>query len=331
MYSDCLPEAEFENEEFDFSKLSYEPLRFSTMLAEVKDCTSRVRSWLDEGVLPEDISIVAPDIGIYWPVLIEYLRVEGIPFDRSETTTLFSIPEVAKLVSFLRVQLDEVRSEDLEITLFGGEIDQIKYNEFQKLYSNLFGSDDVARDRGVQQLIESNVGSRDLARLQDFIRLLISSWLRLSMSKSQNVFENLIKIFVESSPQNTELTYLEWFDCFQSFVTKRESTISEAVRDGVRVRDLSSIDNLPTDYLYFIGSSDQALSSFSPMALTTEDAFNLTKDTGFYIQGPESRLGEFQLRWILENQPKFCYLAFAEFDFVGAHSSYPLVTMVIHV
>jgi len=54
-------------------------LKLSTQLGEVKAAVTTVRAWLDDGLKISEIAIVAPDIGIYWPALSEFLNIEGIP------------------------------------------------------------------------------------------------------------------------------------------------------------------------------------------------------------------------------------------------------------
>ena len=55
--------------------------KYPSMLSEVKEAVSRVRTWLDEGVSPinQMIRLVSPVIESYWPALSEFLDFEGIP------------------------------------------------------------------------------------------------------------------------------------------------------------------------------------------------------------------------------------------------------------
>jgi hypothetical protein len=62
--------------------------KFTTQLAEIQNLCADLRTQLESGLKPSEIAISAPDIGVYWAALSEYLKIEGIPYQRKIQTPL---------------------------------------------------------------------------------------------------------------------------------------------------------------------------------------------------------------------------------------------------
>ncbi|MES3039027.1 MAG: hypothetical protein V4736_14060, partial [Bdellovibrionota bacterium] len=56
--------------------LESEAIKVSGALAEVRTTVSMIRTWLGEGIKPQHIAVVAPQIEDYWPIFDAYFRKE---------------------------------------------------------------------------------------------------------------------------------------------------------------------------------------------------------------------------------------------------------------
>jgi len=76
---------EFLETQVDVSQISLigDLKRLPTQLGEAKEAVSRVRNLLDQGIAPQDIAILAPDIEAFWPSLSFFLKVEGVPVNKN--------------------------------------------------------------------------------------------------------------------------------------------------------------------------------------------------------------------------------------------------------
>ena len=130
--------------------------RFSTQLAEVKDAVGRVRAWVDSGVPPQKIALVAPDVEEYWPALRLYLEQEGIPACKPVTARLGSFMEMAHWTASLRTALAAIAAEDLEVYLFArtGQ-PRLSFDEFRVLFSNVYDAFDLARARHLFEALDA--------------------------------------------------------------------------------------------------------------------------------------------------------------------------------
>lgn len=135
--------------DFDWSHLGRESLRFvrySTRVAEVKAAVARVREWLEQGVPPARIAVIAPDIEEHWPLLSLYLEQEGIFTRKNKVARLHSFPVMTKWLAQLRIALSQLSTADLEASLFLAEDSPgLPFEEFRVLYSMLYGPEDLGR------------------------------------------------------------------------------------------------------------------------------------------------------------------------------------------
>jgi len=135
--------------------------RFSTHLAEIKEATSRIRGWLDEGVAPSKIAVVTPDMEVYGASLRLYLDVEGVPLQKSGAEPLHSHPDIARWLAEIRIKINRFNRKDLELHLFqDAAADHIPYSEFRRLFGRFYDAGDVARWPELEKKLSIKEGVR---------------------------------------------------------------------------------------------------------------------------------------------------------------------------
>jgi len=132
--------------------------KYSTSVTEVKAVTAQIRKWLDQGISPSHIGILAPDIEYCWPTLSSYLENEGIPFKKDQLCRLQSYPQVVYWLARLRLNLGLVSSADLELSLYTGQQTyEMNVENFYSLFSKIYDDHDLQRDVDVEKLFQKKL------------------------------------------------------------------------------------------------------------------------------------------------------------------------------
>jgi RecB family exonuclease len=301
--SDWQPEA---NENLSFG-------RFTTQLAEVKDAVARVRAWLDSGVKPQQIAVVAPDIEGYWPALRMYFEQEGIPVNKPVTTKVGGFLEMNRWLSSLRTALGKLKTPDLEMALFGlTERPRLPVAEFRRLFTHIYGDDDLRR---AEKLFESRETPKGECALKDFLIWALTQW-----PGGGNIerFEKLLGIIGQEVPMGLKLPPGEWLSYFEGLLARREETLEKGIEGGVWCLSLSSAHWLPVTHGVLLNLNEAALRSVERSPVSPSDAQMVLQDTGFALGSTERQQLEFELIWFLQRPWQELRLTFAAHDFQGA-------------
>lgn len=301
--ADWQPEA---NEALSFG-------RFTTQLAEVKDAVARVRAWLDAGVHPQNIAVVAPDIEGYWPALRLYFEREGVPVNKTVTTKIGGFLEMNRWISSLRTALGKVKTPDLEMTLFGmTERPRLPVAEFRRLFTHIYGESDLNR---AEKLFEKRQRPEGDCTLKDFL-----VWALTCYPAGGDVerFEDLLGVIGQEVPLGLQLPANEWLSYLEGLLARREETIEHATDGGIWCVSLTSAQWLPTTHAIFLNLNEAALRSVERSPVSAADAQMVLQDTGFALGSSERQQLEFELIWFLQRPWKELRLTFSAHDFQGA-------------
>ncbi|MBX3021721.1 MAG: PD-(D/E)XK nuclease family protein [Bdellovibrionales bacterium] len=289
--------------------------RFSTQLAEVKDAVGRVRAWLDSGVQPQQIAVVAPDIEEYWPALQMYAQQEGIAFCKPVTARLGSFLEMARWISTLRTALAKVSAADLEMFLFSMQ-DQprLSFEDFRVLFTHVYDSYDLRR---ASYLFESAVTPLDAARTLRASEFLIWTLKFWSTAAPTQRLLALLQVIGQEVPPDLELLPHQWLSYFEGILARREQTLRPADENGVWCVSLSSADWLPVTHGVFLNLSEGALRSVENTPVSSGEAQKIYADTGYAVGTSDHQENEFELLWFLKREWNELRLCFAATDFEG--------------
>jgi len=289
--------------------------RFSTQLAEVKDCVSRVRYWLDSGIAAEKIAIVAPDIEHYWPVLRMYLREEGIPVAKPITARLGSFIEMAQWISTLRTVLAKISANDLQVHFFTAQNQpRLSFDEFRVLFSNVYDSGDLKRAR---RLFEGKLTPPDSEpqKIDEFLLWALKFW---SASAPKERLTSLLQVIGAEVPAKLKLWPSQWLSYFEGLLARREITLQPAQEQGIWCVSLSSADWLEIQHAVFLNLSEGALRDQITSPVSASEVQKIFTDTGFALGSTDRQELEFELLWFLTRQWTELQLNFSASDFQGS-------------
>lgn len=288
--------------------------RFSTQLAETKDAVARVREWLESGVEPQKIAVVAPDIEEYWPALQLYFREEGIPAGKSLCAKLGGFLEMARWLAALRTATAKVSSGNLEILLFTHESKpRLAFDEFKVLFTQVYDAADLGRARELFEGTEA-LPAREPLKMAEFLAWAMKFW---DTEASVDRLLSLLQNVGAEVPRDLELLPAQWLSYIEGILARREVTISEGDEAGIWCVSLSSADWLPATHALFLNLNEGALRSLEPSPVSSVEGQRIFADTGYAIGTNDRQESEFEFLWFLKRPWKDLRLCFSETDFQG--------------
>ncbi|NUN04275.1 MAG: PD-(D/E)XK nuclease family protein [Bdellovibrio sp.] len=297
---------------------SIEVLRFSGMLAEIKNSVGQVREWLEQGLSADSIALIAPDIESYWPVLQAYLQEEGIPVQKDVTHKAQSLPSVTRWLALLRAKSGRLSSSDLEISFFDKEESQnLRYEEFRSLFKSLYVSEDLARNEIVYKVFHEQMDLTALLSRDEFVAKALLHW----NASETDIVQVVLRELLQNASRATKLVWKEWLSYLESIVAAKEFTLEKGQPQGVMVTKLMSAHSEKAQYRIFLGLTDEALRGKNKTQLSGQDYFELAKDIGFYLDNPDQSDLEFELRMLAEADSRKDIYCFGATDLSGALQS----------
>ena len=274
-----------------------EILRFSGMLAEIKNSVGQVRKWLDSGIPADNIAVIAPDIEQYWPVLQAFLKEEGIPVQKDITHKVQSLPSVTRWLATLRAKSGRLSSSDLEISFFEKHESQaLRYEDFKALFKSLYVNEDLARNELIHKIYFEQIDLTGPVVRDEFVGKALSFW----SSSDTEVVQIVLRELLQNATANTKLIWKEWLSYLESIVAAKEYTLEKGEASGVLVTKLMSAYSEKARHRIFVGLTDESLRSRNKTQLSGTDYFDLAKDIGFYLDNPDQSDLAFELKLLAE-------------------------------
>lgn len=272
--------------------------RFSGMLAEVKHAVAQARSWLDSGISPHEIAILAPDIEAYWPALAEFMEIEGLPVQKERTSRLQSIPVVHQWIANIRIRAGGLDNGQLQVAIYGPEMGPgipLRFEEFEALFANLLGPEDLARSSAIQKYFGQGLNSKKSMRVEEFLGCTLPYWTRKDLSE---ILEVLIKDLLQKSSVNSEMRLSNWLFFLERLISKKEIRLKVADNQGIVVANFSDGESLFTTHRLFLGLSQSQLKAKSISWILPSEINSFNRDHGFYLMDPEASRATFELEWL---------------------------------
>jgi ATP-dependent helicase/nuclease subunit B len=294
-------------------------LKFTTMIAEVKEATARVRQWLSETKSATKVAIVAPDIEAYWPALSSYLAQEGIPVQKDEVRRLHDFPDVCLWLAGLRLRSGSHSEADIEVALFeSNRTDSrrsISYDRFKILYSAVYGREDLERHDQVARRFELELQPGDQSSRDDFI-----AWTLKHLPEHAEFarFESLFKRIFAECPSSMKFSTRRWMTYLERLAAKLECRVRDGDPDGIACINISSAENSPAEKMIVLGLTESALRTSSGTGVLFQDVSNLAREFGFHLASEDQAKLEFEARWISDASDRELILTVPETDFGGS-------------
>lgn len=289
-------------------------LRLSGMLAEVKEATSSVRKWLDEGVSAKSILITAPDIEIYWPVLQAFFEVEGIPMNKAVAGKLQSLPSVSRWMSQLRVRSGRLKTTDLELSFYENEkAQELRFEKFKSIYNSLYVEEDLNRHALIKEIFSGKFDSHKVVARDTFVGQALLYW---NSSDSEQV-QLVLRELLSNATDKVRLSWNEWLKYLESIVAVKEWSIKKADSHGVTMTKLMSAGSTKFTHRIFLGLAEEQLKAKTKIQLSGAEYFSLAKDIGFVLNNPDVSDLDFELCWISDIESQNDLYCFGGADFTG--------------
>lgn len=285
-------------------------LRLSTQLAEVKWMTQTVRQWLDQGVKPDQIALLSPQVEKYWPSLSTHLEIEGVPVDKSIVTSLIATQGFQNLIAQIQAYSSALGWEDLEVSYvqkFEETVSQDRTKNFEKfkaLYIELTDVEDLARDEQIKKMYYRKIDLKTPLTRDEFLAKvieIISEQRKASVKNDTSDFQSMLEIIVKdfiSKTKDYKFNFSEWFDLFKTLLGRKEIKIKNPHHEGIQIRDLGAVYLNQITHRIWFGLDDSAFQSSSKNLIPLADIEILKNTFDFPLQYPEESHDEFNLRWM---------------------------------
>ena len=278
-------------------------IRLSTQLSEIKFAVATARQWLDEGVAPERISIIAIQIEEYWPVLESYLSEEGILYQKDIVASVNSLANVQVFLAHLNSLSSQVNFESLQQKFFQNNSNpEIKFEKFKALFNQLYDEEDLKRNDKIKSNFYKKVDFTQAVSRDDFFSLLIRIWTELPENDSSvQLFEFLFKDLLSQSLE-TQMKLSNWFQFLKARLSHKELKVGSAHKEGIQVLSLMSAQMSKTDHRIYLGLYEEAFKVQRKSMLPLKDIETLKNQFDLAIPYPEESHLDFNLRWQVESQ-----------------------------
>lgn len=292
--------------------------KMPTMLSEVKDAVAQVRLWLDQGIVPEEIAIISPEIELYWPTLSEALLVEGVPVDKDITAPLSQFEELPLWLSRLRLALNDARSVDGESVLFNDQVEPfMDYGVFQSQFQNLLDVSDYEKDPNIKQVLPEPLSPNEEYRFSDFIR-----WSFQTVDRSSwSALENLFSQFDEIHWSEDSLTLQKWLDFFEVFLARQEKVIEPRQSKGIHVLSVSGGLGRRLKKVILIGLHETALKESVSTTLNWGDVQSIKTLFGFSLPHADRMRMVDRLQWLTLAETEEILFICSEAHFSGQYQA----------
>lgn len=271
--------------------------KLSGRLAEVKNSTGLIRSWLNAGVKPQNIAVIASQIETYWPSLQSYFEVEGIPCQKNVVVKLISLPSVLQWISTLKSKAWGLSNADLEMALFSLQEDgPFGFEKFRSVFKNIYSEQDLLRTDDLQYWFLENFDARQPLLRDRFVLLALQFW---KEDYGKDELEVLLRELVLNTQASDSFLFSDWISFIQKIASQKEKVLHEGDPDGVEVSQLMSGHSSSVTHRLFLGVVEEDFSSAHHHFFNLQDRLQLSRDLGFQIEHPEQNFRSFQLDWLL--------------------------------
>ena len=271
--------------------------KFSGELAEIKQTVGQIRAWLEQGVLPSEIGVFAPDIEKYWPVMKCFFDQEGLLANKETNVKVASFPSVQEWLAGLRLKFKEIRTSDLELHFFQQTEKSLNYEEFKSLFSNILSSEDLKKKSQMEELYLKPLKLAKNPDRDEWIIFITRLWSSAHDTKALAIILNEL---YSKGDFETSLPALDWLDLLESLVARVEVSVENAQLEGVHLVSLMAAPSFSLRKRIFLGLSEDSLKPSSSQFLSRFEVEKLFSDLGFFLENHDLSSKEFELRLLAD-------------------------------
>lgn len=274
--------------------------RFSGPLAEMKEAVGQVRSWIESGVLPGRIAVIAPEIERWWPMASVLFTTEGIPVAKDEVTRLHALPSVLTWLAKLKSATGQVTFSTLETSLYETDLDSpLRFEEFFGLFSEMMGIEDLQRSEKIKKGFRQESVAEDRMSRDEFVGFALQFWNpQMKLQLVEGVFRELL----DTAMSDVQLQAGSWIYLLEQIVSKKEIRLKFGSKNGIELINLSAADSDLLTHKIFIGLTESQLKDRRSKLIDPSDVLSLERELGFFVAHPEQSQKEFDLQWQSERE-----------------------------
>ena len=287
--------------------------RFATQVAEVKFAVSKVRQWMDEGVEPQNIAVVAPNIENYWPALSQHLAFEGLPVHKPVVSRLQVFSQVSTWLSRLRLLAGKLTSGDLEVGYFSES--KLRYDQFRRLFRNIYDEEDLQRNHKIYKSYQKQKKSSGPLNRMEFLALALSEFPHTL--DEENHLELILQSLFKNTPLQMLMGFSNWVALLETMTAKIEIEINPEDPRGIYCANANYAEYVPLRRIIYLGAMESDLTTSSAEGLSSTEALSLSQSLGFNLDFAEKAQGEFDMLWLFQNKFEESYLCTSATRFSG--------------
>ena len=249
-------------------------IKSETQLEELKKATVQVCKWLEKGVSPQDIVVLAPDMEKYWFALKTYFSREKIPVKKSVFTKVIQFPDIQYFMSALHIHLGHFSFENLESFSFFKESGK-DFSEFKSCYFN-------APERGLAKnlLFKNKVQSPDkrVTGFQ-FVEWVLSFW----PEKAPDFLWSAVSKALLKCSMNESLKFESWMHLFESEMSALELELEEEDHRGISCLSFNALHSTTSPYVFIMGLDEDSLKAPVLAFVSESERVGILKSSGFSL------------------------------------------------
>ena len=295
---------------------------FSSTLGSLRQTTSIVRKWIEQGIALDQIAIVAPDIESIWPVLSFHLEVEGIPVNKSKLSSFQASVAVQHFLSKLRALNYNLSMRDLELSYYSPtaqdeqKID-LAFERFEALYKNIYDESDYTRFEKIKNNLKIDADLKTPMNQAQFIFQISKLSASLASEEIPNWLEILVRDLLASFDESFLLPWSDWVSFCESCLSRHEVMQQEAAHNGIMVTNIMSAHFLKVTHRIFLELSEENLKAKSDRGIMPQAARKISQDLGFWLSHSEQGDLEFELEWAIQCGLKADHLFYGAINLTG--------------
>lgn len=288
--------------------------KFQTMLEEVRFITKQLRLSLENGSKPSELTLIAPDMELYWPCLKSYLKKENIPIKKGVRIALLSFPQIQKWLSILQFYSGKISFENMT-SIFHFHQDKI---DISKIKSKYYYCD---RDKDIEDFpYKKKNNFKQPLSLSKFIDWALDFWtLIMKQQPNSRLDECLNKILKQMSIQkNIQKSFIEdWLEILEKELIQEEFHIPNTQSQGVELMSINAITSLRAKTVFIMGLDHDSCHTSSHTFLNEQESKQILQDLGFYCLTSDPNQKEYEIAHFLNSFKGSITLSYSETSFDG--------------
>ncbi|MCB0347471.1 MAG: PD-(D/E)XK nuclease family protein [Bdellovibrionales bacterium] len=240
---------------------------FDTVIAETMSVIGKIRSLLQSGISSHDIVILSPNKERYTLVFDTFMQIEGLHSQSTQDSSLLGLKYLQYIVSKLKLRLDKVETEDLEMSVFQ-DSPQTLYTDFSKNFTNIYQSE------GLEDLIKTtDINVESKINANQFLDWFLESSDKIDAAPFTGILND--------APSDVNLQYTSWVSYLEQVLGAkylRKSTIHDGVLQVMDIVDGSLQEN---KHVFIIGLNDKDLKQKQNAFIDSSMIEKIATDIGF--------------------------------------------------